>query len=83
MASRGRPKKILGRGHDIYVQLSKEELHGLLRLIAKRFDEKETEPSKQDLIREAVRDLLLRESLLPVETHAAVPAPVSRDKRLQ
>jgi len=44
--------------------ISREENQGLLDLISKRFRQLGLEPSKQDLVREAVADLLRREELL-------------------
>ncbi len=83
MPTLGRPKKIRGKGHEVFVTLSREERLGLLRLIAKRFEETEFEPTKQDLIREGLRDLLLREGVLPRGTQPSPEPSVLTSKRLQ
>lgn len=63
--------------------MSKEEFLGLLRLIAKRFEELEREPSKQDLLREALRDLLVKEGLLAREIQTPRQVAASTNRRLQ
>ena len=83
MPPRGRPKKIAGKAHEVFVNLSKDEFLGLLRLVAKRFDETEIEPTKQDLMRAALRDLLFREGLLAREPESPVRASISPGKRIQ
>jgi transposase len=83
MAPRGRPKKIAGKPHEVFVNVSKDEFLGLLRLVAKRFDETESEPTKQDLMREALRDLLFREGLLPREAQPSVQPSIPSGKRIQ
>ncbi len=54
-----------------------------MKLVAKRFDETETEPTKQDLMREALRELLFREGLLPRQTEVGAQSPLSLNKRVQ
>jgi hypothetical protein len=63
--------------------MSKEEFLGLLKLIAKRFEESEKEPSKQDLVREALRDLLVREGVLAREIQPPRQVPALTNRRLQ
>ena len=79
----GRPKKIPGKAHPVYLSLSKEELHGLLKLIAKRFDETDDRPTEQDLIREALRHLLVREGFLPSAQLSPTPPNAGANKRVQ
>jgi hypothetical protein len=65
MGSAGRPRKIAGEKYGIpALFVSRDENQGLLDLIARRFRETGLEPTKQDLAREAIADLLRRERLL-------------------
>lgn len=83
MSAPGRPRKIAGKSHEVFVSVSKEEFLGLLKLITKRFEESEKEPSKQDLVREALRDLLAREGVLAREIQPSRQVPASTGRRLQ
>jgi len=65
------------------VSLPKEELHGLLKLIAKRFDETEQRLTEQDLTREGIRMLLAAEGLMKPAPPETVHASAGRDKRVQ
>jgi hypothetical protein len=62
---RGRRKKVEGKPYDLPLTVSREELQGILDLIAKRFRETGVERTKQDLVREAITMLLNQEGLLP------------------
>ena len=74
MATAGRPRKIQGPKYKIpSLFVSREENQGLLDLVAKRFREGGNEPSKQDLVREAIADLLRDEGLLELR-------PVTRNQ---
>jgi hypothetical protein len=83
MRAKGRPKKIPGKTYPLYLSLSKEELHALLKLIAKNFDETDERLTEQDLIRKSLRDLLSREGLLPPAQISAGQRAVPPDKRVQ
>jgi hypothetical protein len=76
---RGRRRKIEGEPYDVPLTVSREELQGILDLIAKRFRETGVEYTKQDLLREALRILLIREGLLnslgQLENPALLPGP--------
>jgi hypothetical protein len=83
MPAKGRPKKIPGKTYPVYLSLPKDELHALLKLVAKHFDETDERLTEQDLIRKALRDLLNREGLLPpAQLSSSQPAP-RPDKRVQ
>jgi len=84
MASAGRPRKILGPRYKVpSLFVSREENQGLLDLIAKRFRSTGMEPSKQDLAREAIADLLRREGLLTEQLQPSKQASAHPNKRLQ
>jgi hypothetical protein len=66
------------------LSLPRDELQGILDLVAKRFRETGIEYTKQDLVREAVRILLIREKLFPgqagPESTGTLPAEKSVKK---
>jgi hypothetical protein len=61
---RGRKRKIDGKPYDVQLTVSREELQAILDLVSKRFRETGIEYTKQDLVREAVRLLCIREGVL-------------------
>jgi len=83
MARRGRPKKVGGKTYEVLVTFPKQELLGLLKLIPKRLEEADIEYTKQDLIREAVRNLLATEGLIELPSSQQGRTPAVQDKRLQ
>ncbi len=79
----GRRKKVRGTVYRVLLSLPRDELQGVLDLIAKRFRETGIEYTKQDLVREAVRILLIREKVFPAQAIPETRANVPTDKSMK